>query len=220
MWGRLPTLSLDFHHLVMCGVSPSCCLLLWLVPPAILCVNTPIRPVISRRNLDMESCGTGSAPGCRQKPEGFSSQLSWQLWAFPSMARNLSWSGGFTCVDSCVSTPERPALSQWYLDMETCGSGSASGQEQMETRRILSQAAPLFLCPESSRWVPWSRSGGFIYAHRGVSTLEDQLSPSSIWVWRAVSQDQLWEQTEPFNLTYVFYSVFNSFCVLLLKTLY
>ena len=31
----------------------------------------------------------------------------------------------------------------------------------------------------------------------GVSALlEDQLSPSSIWVWRAVAQGQLWAQME------------------------
>ena len=31
-----------------------------------------------------------------------------------------SRSGGFTCAHRCVSTPWRPALSWWYLGMESC----------------------------------------------------------------------------------------------------
>jgi hypothetical protein len=50
-------------HLVISGVSWSCYLWLWLVPPASLCVRTPGKPVLSGRNLDMEHCGTGSATG-------------------------------------------------------------------------------------------------------------------------------------------------------------
>ena len=34
---------------------------LWLAPPASLCVLIPGRPVPSGSNLGMESCGTGSA---------------------------------------------------------------------------------------------------------------------------------------------------------------
>ena len=41
---------------------------------------------------------------------------------------------------------------------------------QMETRRILSQAAPWILCPEGSGLVPLSRSGGLTCAHRFFCT--------------------------------------------------
>ena len=41
-------------------------------------------------------------------------------------------------------------------------------QDQTETGKILSQAAPLFLCPEGSRWVPLSRGSGPTCAHRHV----------------------------------------------------
>jgi hypothetical protein len=61
----------------------------------------------------------------------------------------------------------------------------------METRRILSQAAPLVLCPEVS--------GGSLRAElvglpglTGLSALlGDQLSPGSIWVWSAVAQQNM-----------------------------
>jgi hypothetical protein len=49
-------LALASHHLVFSGVSWSCCLWLWFVPPVSLCVSTPRRPVLSRMNLGMESC--------------------------------------------------------------------------------------------------------------------------------------------------------------------
>jgi hypothetical protein len=39
-----------------------------------------------------------------------------------------------------------------------------------ETGRILSQAAPWFLCPEGSRQIPLSSSGGLTCVHRPVST--------------------------------------------------
>jgi hypothetical protein len=39
-------LLLAFHHLVMSGVSWSCCLWLWLVPPTSLFVCIPGRPVL------------------------------------------------------------------------------------------------------------------------------------------------------------------------------
>ena len=42
----------------------------WLVPPASLYVSAPGRQVLSRRNLGMEGCGTGSIPGYRQKLDG------------------------------------------------------------------------------------------------------------------------------------------------------
>ena len=53
------------HH-----VNWSCCLWLWLVPSASLCVSTPRIPVLFGRNLGMESCGRGSALRYRERPEG------------------------------------------------------------------------------------------------------------------------------------------------------
>jgi hypothetical protein len=63
-------LVLASGHLVISGISWSCCLWLCFVPPTSLCVSTPGRPILSRRNLDMESYRTGSALGCREKSEG------------------------------------------------------------------------------------------------------------------------------------------------------
>ena len=41
---------------------------------------------------------------------------------------------------------------------------------QTETRILLSQATPRFLCPEGSGWVPLSSSGGPTCTHRLVCT--------------------------------------------------
>lgn len=60
-----------------------------------------------------------------------------------------------------------------------------SSPMQMETRKILSQAAPWFLCTEVSGQVPLISSGGLTQAHRHVHT------PGRIWVWNTVAQDQL-----------------------------
>ena len=68
-------LALASHNLVISLVSWSCCLYLWIVSLACLCVNTPGNLVLSRRNLDLESCGTGSALGCTQRPEGSCPQM-------------------------------------------------------------------------------------------------------------------------------------------------
>ena len=59
-------------------------------------------------------------------------QELWQGWGGwgPSWARNLSRSGGLTCVLRCVSNLGRPALSQWDLGMESCDTGSAAGADQ------------------------------------------------------------------------------------------
>jgi hypothetical protein len=119
-------LALASCHLVISGVSWSCCLWLWLVSPASLCVSTPERPVLSRRNLGMDSCGTWSAPGYRWKPVPNCSLVPvfWGLRVGVSWARNLSRSGGPTCAHRCVCTPGRPALSRQYLGIERCGTGS------------------------------------------------------------------------------------------------
>ena len=103
--------ALASWHLVISGASWSHCLWLWLVPPASLCVSTPGRPGLSERNLGMKSCGTVSAPGCRQKPEGpvhgcSSDPVSWGFWAGPS---------SLTCAHRYVCTPVLPTLSLRYL---------------------------------------------------------------------------------------------------------
>ena len=67
--------------------------------------------------------------------------------------------------------------------------------EQREARRLLSQAAPGFPCPEGF--------GQVLLRRRGVSSvltglsalLGGSLSLSGIWVWSTVAQDQLWAQT-------------------------
>jgi hypothetical protein len=129
-------LALVSHYLVISDIIWSCCLGLWLVLPASLCVSTPGKTVLSRRNLGMERCGTGSAPGCRQKPEGSCPQLFLGAYVLmtlvgPSWARNLNRSGGLTCAHRCVSTPGRPALSSgiWVW--------SAVAQDQLRAQPLL-----------------------------------------------------------------------------------
>ena len=86
----------------------------------------------------MESFDTGSALGCRQKLEGFCPQLflcSCVLMALgggggPSCARNLSRSGGLTCVCRYVGTPGRLALFGWHLCMYPCDTGLALGADR------------------------------------------------------------------------------------------
>jgi hypothetical protein len=110
-------LPLDFQHLVISAVSSYCCLWLSLVLPASLCVSTLGRPVLSRRNLGIDSCVTVSFLRCRQKPEGSCPQLflGCYVWKGPSWAKNLKRSSGLTCAYRCVGTPERPALSWRYV---------------------------------------------------------------------------------------------------------
>ena len=65
----------------------------------------------------------------------------------------------------------------------------------METERILSQAAPQFLCPEGSGCVPWSRSVGFTCVLSCVSTPRRpslSLRDWGIGVPRALVQGQFW----------------------------
>lgn len=62
-------LSLPFA-IWLSSVSLSCCLWLWLVPPASPCVTTPQTPVFSWRNLGMDSCDTWSSLEYKWKPEG------------------------------------------------------------------------------------------------------------------------------------------------------
>lgn len=115
------------------SVSWFYCLWLWLVPPQSLSVSTPETPVLSRRNLDMKSCGTGSAlggdrilkdlfPDCSLVP------MSWWLWSGASWVGNWSRSGALTCTHRCFGIPGSLTLPQLYLGMQSCGTGSAPGQ--------------------------------------------------------------------------------------------
>ena len=72
------------------------------------------------------------APGCSYIP------VFWWLWVGPSWVRNLSRSDGFTCALRWVSTLGRPSLSQWNLDMESCGTGSALGTDGNRTQQLFS----------------------------------------------------------------------------------
>lgn len=151
------------------------------VPPVSICVRTPGRQTLSKQELGMEICGTGSAPGTdgNQKnsvPTCSLVPVPWYLWSGPSWTRNLNKCDSLTFAHRFASTPGRPALSQGYLGIEHCGTGPAPGavtqyqiQAQTGTRRILSQAAPHFLGSDSFRRV-LLRSGGLTCAHRHIST--------------------------------------------------
>ena len=117
-------LALASHHLVISGVRWFCCLLLWLVPPASLNVSTPQRPVLSRRNLGLESCGTGSAPGCRWKLEGSCPWLLFGSCVLMALGGSLlgqefgqKWWSYLT--HRCV-LGDKPFLSRQYLGTERC----------------------------------------------------------------------------------------------------
>jgi hypothetical protein len=77
------------------------------------------------------------------------------LWKGSSLARYLSRSGCLSCAPRCVSTPERPVLSQgswvWRAVVQ------CQHQAQMDTGRTrwtLPQSAPQFLYPGGSRQDP------------------------------------------------------------------
>ena len=126
-------LALVSHHLVTSGVLAGLAVSDWIVPPASPCVSTPGRPVLSGWNFGMESCSTGSAPGCRWTLEitcPRCSLVSWWLWVGSSWARILSTSYGLRCAHSCVCTLGRLALSWRNFGMEHCGTGSAMGSEE------------------------------------------------------------------------------------------
>jgi hypothetical protein len=82
-------LALASCHLVVSGVSWSCCLWLWLVPPASLCVSTAGRPALSERNFGMGSCGTRSAQGHKQKSEGSCSWIFLGSCVLMALCRSL-----------------------------------------------------------------------------------------------------------------------------------
>jgi hypothetical protein len=84
----------------------------------------------------------------------------------------------------------------------------AQGQvwPQMETGRILSHAAPWFLCPEGSQWVPLSRNVGLTCAHKCFHTPQRwALSPRWYLVMKCCGTGSAPGADHGFNLTYEFY---------------
>ena len=104
------------RHLDIFGVSWSCCLLLWLIPPVSPCVSTTRRPVLSKMNLGMENFGTGSASGCTWKPEGSCLQLSLGSsvlmtpgWFFLGQKSEQKW-WSHLCSQVCQYSSETSSL--------------------------------------------------------------------------------------------------------------
>jgi hypothetical protein len=101
-----------------------------LVFPASLCVSISGRPVLSRRNFVMESCGTGSSPECRQKPEGSCPAVPWFLCPDSSWLVSLVtgiWGEVVVLPMLTGGSALLGALSRRYLCMESYGTGSAPG---------------------------------------------------------------------------------------------
>jgi hypothetical protein len=80
----------------------------------------------------MKSCGTGSAPECRWKLEGFIPRLFLGSCVLVALGRSILGQEfeqkRMSNLCSKVSTPGRSALSWQYLGMEHCGTGSTISQ--------------------------------------------------------------------------------------------
>jgi hypothetical protein len=119
-------LVLASSHLVICGVSWSCCLWLWLVPSVSHSVSAFLENQFSSGGIWVwKAVAQGQlwcAEGNLKKPVTHCSlvTVSWSLWASPSLARYLSRSGGLTCAFRRVRTPGRPVLFRRDLGMESC----------------------------------------------------------------------------------------------------
>ena len=94
----------------------------------------------------MESCGTGSALGWRQKPERSCPLLILGSCVLMALEPEICREVGLTCAHKRVGTPGRPALYWHYLYVQLCGTGSSPR---------LSQAAPQFLYPQGSSKQQW-----------------------------------------------------------------
>ena len=113
---------------------------------------------------------TGSALGCRQKPEGSCPQLILGSYVLMALGGSLLGQGfeekwwSYLCLQVCRYSWETSSI---YV----C---SSVAQDQLwaqtVTERLLSQTAPRFLCPEGSRRVPLSSSDGSTCTHRLVCT--------------------------------------------------
>jgi hypothetical protein len=123
----------------------------------------------------------------------------------------LGRSGGLTCNYRCVGTLRRPALSRWYLDIECYGTGSVLGADGNWKDPVLgSSSFPVTwgLCNEGSLWAEVV----VLPVVTGLSALlEDPLTPSSIWLWSAVAQDQFRVQMETWR---ILSQLLLGFCVL------
>jgi hypothetical protein len=99
-----------------------------------------------------------------------------EIWVWRAVVQ------GQLCAHRCVGTPGRPALSWRYV----C---SSVAQDQLwaqtETGRLLSQAAPLFLCPEGSRGFLWA-AVEVLPALTGLSTLLGDLLPPALFGYGAL----------------------------------
>jgi hypothetical protein len=127
-------LALACLHLVISGINSSCYLWLCLVPPASLCVSTPGRPVLSGRNLDMESCVTGCSSRVQTETWRIMSlAIPWLLCSDGSgrvlMGQDFEQKWWSYLCSQMYSIPGRPTLSHTYLGMEHCGTGSAPGTD-------------------------------------------------------------------------------------------
>jgi hypothetical protein len=115
--------------------SWSCCLWVELAPPAVLWasdlwfIRFPGRPILFWLYLGIESYDTGSALVLTETKRILSQAVP--LFLCPEGSRQVpqSSNGGLTYALRCVSTPGRPALSQQYLGMESCGTESESRQK-------------------------------------------------------------------------------------------
>ena len=143
------------------------------------CVSVLLRPVLSERNLGMESFGTWSALGCRQRPEESCSQHIDQC----SLCPDVSFPLGSAIWREVVVLPMLVVcMHSWQtISLLAIFLYAALSQDQLwvqtETRRLLSQAARCFLCPEGPGQVPLSSSGGPACTHRSVCT-PGRLAPS------------------------------------------
>jgi hypothetical protein len=117
----------------------------------------------------MESCGTGSSPGCRQKPEGSCPRLFLGSCVLMALGRSLLgqefeeqwWS--YLCSQVCRYSWESSSL------LVVFGYGALWHNISSRCKRK-PEAAPLFLCAEGYGWVPLSSSGGLTCTHRLVHT--------------------------------------------------
>jgi hypothetical protein len=180
-----------FHQLVVSAVSWSFCLWLWLVLPESLCVITPGRSVFSGRNLHMETCDTGSVLGCRQRPEGSSSQLIlgscvlMALWV-PLLGEFEEKWWSYLCFKVCRHSwgTSSPGL----ICVCTLWHRISSGHRQRPKDSY--PRLPLSSCVLR---VP----GGFLWAAvvdlpalKGLSALlGGSIPPSTIWVWSPVAEN-------------------------------
>jgi hypothetical protein len=203
----LMLLSLSFAFwlsLVLTGLALSDCGCLSCKP---VCqawkTSTPGRPVLSGRNLGMESCDTGSPLGYKQRPEDPVASwslvpMSWWLCEGPSWAKILKRSTGLTCAHRCHRHFwETSSLLMVFVHIALWH--RINSGHRRETTRLLSQATPLLvLCPQGSEnGFPWAAVVFLPVLTPGLSTLLGvSLLPGAFWVWRSVAEDLLQAPTK------------------------